>query len=258
VRRAVILGCLALVCGSTWSLTARAQAPAKVPHIGYISPGASTEPARQRRLEAFRQGLRSLGYVDGQNVIVEPRWAEGHYERYPALAAGLVRAKVDVIVTVGGAATQAAQRATATIPIVMTVVIDPLGGGLVSNLARPEANVTGLSLIPLVGKQLEVLKEVAPKVSRVVVLANPSNPATASQLREAETAARTLGIRLRAVEARAPGEIEGAFSTMTGERALPILPDGVFTNQVRQIANLAVKNRLPSIYVLTEYTEAVG
>ena len=257
-RRGIVLGCLALLLGSAWSLTALAQPPGKVPHIGYISPGASTEPARQRRLDAFRQGLRALGYVEGQNVVVEPRWAQGHYERYPALAAELVHAKVDVIVTVGGAATQAAQRATATIPIVMTVVIDPLGGGLVSNLARPEANVTGLSLIPLVGKQLEVLKEVVPKVSRVAILANPGNPATASQLREAETAARTLGMRLRAVEARAPGEIEGAFSTMTGDRALLILPDGVFTNQVRQIAALAVKNHLPSIYGLAEYAEAGG
>ena len=257
-HRRLVIGCLTIVLGLAWFDAALTQPPAKVPRIGYMSPGASTEPARQRRLDALRQGLRALGYVEGQNVVIEPRWAEGRYERYPVHASELVSAKVDVIVTVGGAATQAAKRATATIPIVMTVVIDPLGGGLISNLARPEANVTGLSLIPLVGKQLEVLKEVVPRLSRVVVLANPGNPATASQLREAEEAARTLGMRIRAVEARAPGEIEGALSATAGERALLTLPDGVFTNEVRQIAGLALKHRLPSIYGLTEYTEAGG
>jgi putative ABC transport system substrate-binding protein len=252
-----LVGALALLLLSASCDPAAAQPSAKVPHVGYLSPGASSDPARLRRFEAFRQGLRALGYVEGQNVVVEARWAEGRYERYPALATDLVNAKVDVIVTVGGAATQAAQHATATVPIVMTVVFDPLGGRLVSTLARPGANVTGLSLIPLVGKQLEALKEVVPKATRMTVLSNPDNPASATQLREAEAAARSLGVRLRALQARGPQEIDGAFATMVSERtpALLALPDAVFTNQVRQIAELAIKNRLPSIYGLSEYTE---
>ena len=255
-----LAGALALLLLSPSCDPAAAQPSAKVPRVGYLSPGSSSDPARLRRFEAFRQGLRALGDVEGQNVVVETRWAEGRYERYPALATDLVNAKIDVIVTVGGAATQAAQHATTTVPIVMTVVFDPLGGRLVSNLARPGANVTGLSLIPLVGKQLEALKEVVPKATRMTVLSNPDNPASATQLREAEAAARSLGVRLRALQARGPQEIDGAFATMVSERtaALLALPDAVFTNQVRQIAELAIKNRLPSIYGLSEYTEAGG
>jgi putative ABC transport system substrate-binding protein len=154
-----------------------AQPPAKVPRVGYLSPGSSADPARLRRFEAFRQGLRELGYVEGQSIALEPRWAEGQYERYPALAADLIRVPVDVIVVVGGAATRAVQHATRTIPIVMAVVNDPVGSGLVSNLAYPGGNVTGLSFMApdLVGKQFEVLKEVVPKVSRVALLWNPAN-----------------------------------------------------------------------------------
>src|SRR6267142_3676700 len=139
----------------TAPLATEAQPREKVPRVGYLSPGSPSEPFRRRRFEAFRQGLRELGYVEGQNIAIESRWAEGKYDRYPALAADLVRLKVDVIVPVGGAATQAAQQATRTIPIVMSVVIDPVGSGLVASLARPGGNVTGLSLMAadLVGKQ---------------------------------------------------------------------------------------------------------
>src|SRR5207249_7372513 len=126
---------------------AAAQAEAKVPRVGYLTPGSVSDAGRQRRLEALRQGLRELGYVEGRNITIESRWAEGKYDRYPALAADLVRLKVDVIVTVGGVATLAVQQATRTIPIVMSVVIDPLGSGLVASLARPGGNVTGLSLM---------------------------------------------------------------------------------------------------------------
>jgi putative tryptophan/tyrosine transport system substrate-binding protein len=166
---------------------AAAQPREKMPRVGYLSPGSSSDPARLRRFEAFRQGLRELGYVEGQNIALESRWAEGTYDRYPALAADLVCLQVDVIVTVGGAATQAAQQATRTIPIVMSVVIDPVGSGLVPSLARPGGNVTGLTVMAsdLVGKQLELLKEVVPKVSRVALLWNPANPGSAPQLREA-------------------------------------------------------------------------
>src|SRR3989442_8773746 len=141
-------------------LAAEAQPREKLPRVGYLSPGSPSEPLRRRRFEAFRQGLRELGYVEGQNIVIEPRWAEGKYDRYPALAADLVRLKVDVIVPVGGAATQAVQQATRTIPIVMSVVIDPVGSGLVASLARPGGNVTGLTIIAshLVWKQPELVK----------------------------------------------------------------------------------------------------
>jgi putative ABC transport system substrate-binding protein len=242
--------------------TAAAQSPEKVPRVGYISPGSSSDAPRLRRFEAFRQGLRELGYVEGRNIALEPRWAEGTYDRYPALAADLVRLKVDVIVAVGGRASEVAKQATRTIPIVMSVVIDPVGSGLVPSLARPGGNVTGLSLMgpDLVGKQLEVLKEVVPRVSRVALLWNPNNPGSAAQLREAEVAARALDVRLQTLEARTPQEIDRAFTAMTREQpgALMVLLDGIFTNQARQIAERAAKSRLPSIYGLSEYTEAGG
>jgi putative ABC transport system substrate-binding protein len=233
-----------------------------VPRVGYLSPGSSSDPVRQNRFEAFRQGLRELGYVEGQNIAIESRWAEGKYDRYSALTADLVRLKVDVIVAVGGRATQDAQRATRTIPIVMSVVIDPLGSGLVASLARPGGNVTGLTIMAsdLVGKQLELLKEVVPKISRVALLWNPANPGSAPQLREAEAAARALGVRLQTLEARDPQEIGSAFAAMTRERAgaLVILADAILTNQRRQIAELAAKRRLPAVYGVSEYAEAGG
>src|SRR5712692_2673484 len=201
--------------------TAAAQRPEKASRVGYLTAGSHSDQGRQRRFEAFRQGLRELGYVEGQNIAIESRWAEGKDDRYPALAADLVRLKVDVIVAVDGAATKAAQQATRTIPIVMSLVNDPVGSGLVPSLARPGGNVTGISLMApdLVGKQIEVLKETVPKVSRVALLRNPANPASAPQLREAEAAARALGVRVQTFEARVPHEIDSAFAAMTRERA---------------------------------------
>jgi putative ABC transport system substrate-binding protein len=241
--------------------TAAGQSQEKMPRVGYISPGSSSDPARLRRFEAFRQGLRELGYVEGRNIALEPRWAEG-YDRYPALAAELVRLKVDIIVAVGGRASQVAQQATKAIPIVMSVVIDPLGSGLVPSLAHPGGNLTGTSMMAsdLVGKQLEVLKGAIPGVSRVALLWNPANPGSAPQLREAEAAARALGVRLQTLEARNPQEIDSAFAAMTREQAgaLLVLVDAIFTNQVKQIAELAAKRHLPSIYGQREYAEAGG
>ena len=238
-----------------------AQPPETMPRVGYISPGSSSDPFRLHRLEAFRQGLRELGYVEGRNIALELRWAEGKYDRYPALAADLVRLKVHVIVTVGGAATQAAQRATRTIPIVMSVN-DPLGSGLVASLARPGGNLTGTSIMAsdLVGKQLEVLTQAVPEVSRVALLWNPANPGSAPQLREAEAAARALGVRLQALQARAPQEIASAFAAMTKERAgaLIVLADAIFRNRRKQIADLAMKSRLPSVSAIPEYADAGG
>ena len=241
---------------------AAAQLPEKGPRVGYLSPGSSDEPFRLRRLEAFRQGLRELGYVEGRSIILESRWAEGKYDRYPALLADLIRLKVQIIVAVGGNATQAARQATSTIPIVMSVVIDPLGSGLVSSLARPGGNVTGLSLMApdLVGKQFDMLRQAVPESSRVAVLWNPGNPGSATQLREAEAAARILGVRLTRVEARRPEEITGAFAAIATARvsALLVLNDATLLNQRKQIAELAAKAHLPSISGMREYTEAGG
>jgi putative ABC transport system substrate-binding protein len=240
--------------------TAAAQPAGKVPRIGYLSPSSHSDPAIQRRLEAFRQGLRDLGYVEGQNIAIESRWTEGKDDRLPALAADLVRSKVDVIFTQGGAATQAAQQATRTIPIVMSLVNDPVGSGLVASFGRPGGNVTGSTVISpdLLGKRLELLKEVVPKVSRVALLRNPDNPADAAMLREVEAAARPLGVRLQTLEARNHQEIERAFAAMIRERAgaLLILPDAIFQTQRRQIAELAAKGRLPAVGRMREDAEA--
>jgi ABC-type uncharacterized transport system substrate-binding protein len=255
------------LCGLTLGtlsapVAAEAQQPGQMPRVGYISPGSSSDSFRQRRFEAFRQGLRELGYVEGRNIALEPRWAEGEYARYPALAADLVRLKAHVIVAVGGTATKAAQQVTKTTPIVMSVVIDPLGSGLVASLARPGGNVTGITVMAsdIVGKQLELLKQAVPEVSRVALLSNPANPGSVPQLREAEAAARVLGVRLQVLEARDPKEIDRAFGAMTRERAgaLVVLPDAIFGNQGKQIADLAAKSRLPSICGIPEYGEAGG
>jgi putative tryptophan/tyrosine transport system substrate-binding protein len=240
-----------------------AQPREKVPRVGYLNPGSAADPARLHRFEAFRQGLRALGYVDGQTIALESRWAEGSYERYPALVADLIRVPVDVIVTVGGAATKAVHQAARTIPIVMSVVIDPVGSGLVPNLAHPGGNVTGLSIMAsdLVGKQLEVLKEVVPNVSRVALLWNPDNPGSVPQVRAAEVAARAFGVQLHLLEARGPQEIDSAFAAMTSERvgALVVLADAILgLNQRSQIVALAAERRLPAVYGIREYAEAGG
>jgi len=180
-------------------LAAEAQAPPKVPRVGYLSIGSASDPRRAALFGAVRQGLSDLGYVEGKNIIIEARFAEGDYDRLPGLAAELVRLKVDVIVAYATPTTQAAKNATRTIPIVMAAVIDPVATGLVAGLGRPGGNVTGLSLMApeLIGKQMQLLKELVPKVSRVAVLWNPANPGNVPQLREAEVAARALGVRLQ-------------------------------------------------------------
>jgi putative tryptophan/tyrosine transport system substrate-binding protein len=258
-RRMFLAGTGAILLAAP--LAAEAQPAGTVPRVGYLSSGSPSDPARQRRFEAFRHGLLDLGHVEGRNVALEPRWA-GAYDEYPALAAELIRLKADVIVALGGSATQAVQQATRTIPIVMSVVIDPVGSGLVVSLARPGGNVTGTSMMApdLVGKQLEVLKDVVANVSRVAVLWNPANPGSAPQLRQAEAAAGALGVGLQPFEARTPQQIDNAFAAMTKEKtgALLILVDAIFTNQVKRIARLAAEKHLPSIYGQREYAEAGG
>ena len=241
-------------------LAAEAQEMGKVPRVGFLS-GVSRSDL-QRHVDAFRQGLRELGYVEGQSVAIEYRWAEGKYERFPELAAELVRLKVHVIVGSGGPATGAAKQATKTIPIVMVAVNDPLSSGFVASLARPGENVTGLSQLSpeLVGKQLQLLREVVPEVSRVAVLWNPANPSNPAQLREADVAARALGVRLQPLEVRAPNEIDRAFAAMTREHAaaLLVLADSMLINQREGIADLAAKSRLPAVYGWRLHAEAGG
>jgi putative ABC transport system substrate-binding protein len=228
------------------------------------SPG---DPVGQRLVEAFHQGLRELGWVEGQNIAMESRYAEGRYERLPALAAELVRLKPDVIVAGITAAALAAKNVTRTIPIVVGVSLDPVGSGLVASLARPGGNVTGLSLmgVEITAKQMELLKEAVPKVSRVAVLRYPgappsTHPTHPAMVKEAERAARLLGIQLQVLAARGPEDFDSAFSAMARERAeaLLVLPDAMFTLQRTRLAELAAKHRLPAMYGLKEHAEAGG
>jgi putative ABC transport system substrate-binding protein len=241
-------------------LAAEAQQPAKVPRIGFLTTPSPTAAAYY--LEAFREGLRELGYVEGKTIAIEYRFAEGRPERLPALAAELVRLKVDVIVTGGPPAPEEAKQATSTIPIVFAVAGDPVGEGLVASLARPGGNVTGLASIAaeVVGKQLELLKEVVPKISRVAVLLNPSHSAHPLMSRQAEGPARALGMQLHILQAGSPAEIDAAFAAMRSQRVggVLVLRGSLFLAQRRQIAALAAKNGLPAVYGTREEAEAGG
>ena len=247
----------------TLQSVADAQPGAKVPRVGIITPQSSSDPQVQRAFDVFRQALRELGYVEGQNVALEYRWAEGKYERLPGLATELVRSKVDVIVATGGVLSgQAAQRATRTIPIVVTGAPDPVAAGLVTSLARPGANITGLAQVSdqLVGKELELLREVVPRVTRVAVLWNPTNSGNTQQLRAAQRAAAALELRLQPVEVRSSAEIDTAFEVITRERAeaLLVLLDATFYDQRARIVDLAARNRLPAVYGYSVFAEAGG
>jgi putative ABC transport system substrate-binding protein len=254
---------ITLALGGLFSpLAAEAQQAAKIVRIGLLSNNPAANP---QVTEAFRQGLRDLGYVEGRNLVIEWRSAEGKLERFPALAAELVALNVDVIVAGNMRAALAAKQATATLPIVFDVVADPVGSGLVTNLARPGGNVTGLtSLGPeLVGKRLEQLTQAVPGVSRVAVLWHPggSNERTDRDLlKEAEVAARALGVRLQFVEARGPADFDRAFSAMTRARAgaLTVLTSPMFFSEQRRLVDLAAKNRLPAMYSQREFVDAGG
>jgi putative ABC transport system substrate-binding protein len=242
---------------------AEAQQAAKVARIGYLVTNLAANPHLP---EAFRQGLRDLGYVEGRNVVIEYRDAEGKPERIPALAAELVALKVDVIVTGGGTlAALTAMQATKTIPIVFAGVGDPVGSGLVTSLARPGGNVTGLSNLgpELVGKRLELLKQAVPGVSRVAVLWRPGalgERTDQDMLKGEDVAARALGVRLQFVEARGPDEFAKAFSDMTSARAgaLTVLPSALFLREHRRLVDLAAENRLPAVYTQREFVDAGG
>src|SRR5262245_11807021 len=238
---------------------AEAQQPTKVPRIGYLV--AASLSANLARTEAFRQGLRELGYVEGKNIVIEWRTAEGKLDRFPELIAELVRLKVDIIVTGGPFATRAAKEAT-TIPIVMTQVGDPVANGFVASLARPGGNITGLStLAPEIGgKRLELLKETIPKLSRVAVLGTSTNPDTAQSLREVDLAAAALKVQLQYLDILDPKDIESAFRAAGKGRAdaVLLLNGSAFISHRTQIAELAVKSRLPGIYNQTTFVEAGG
>ena len=241
---------------------AHAQQPKKAARIGILRSDSPSPNAPVETLVAFRGGLRELGYVEGQNIFLEYRWAEGRYERLPDLAAELVRLKVDVISTTATPATNAAKQATKTIPIVFVNVSDPVASGLVASLARPGGNITGLTNISsdLSGKQLELLKESVPGATRVAVLWNPANPAAALQLKETEAAARSLKVQLQLQEVRDPKDLDTAFSAMTRGRpnALFVLADPMLSTYRSRIADLAVRGRLPTIYWLRSFTDAGG
>ena len=243
-------------------LAAEAQQAAKVARIGYL---ATDLAANLHLREAFLQGLRDLGYVEGRSLVIEYRNAEGKSERLPALAAELVALKVDVIVAGGTPVALAAKQATTTLPIVFAGVGDPVASGLVTSLALPGGNVTGSSILnpELVGKCLELLTQAVPGISRVAVLWQPGGLGERTgkdMLKRAEVAARALGVRLQFVEARGPEDFDKAFSDMTRARAgaLTVLGSVMFFGERRRLVDLAAKNRLPAVYPLREYVDAGG
>ena len=239
---------------------AGAQQQTKVARIGFLV--AVSPSAAAARAEAFRQGLRELGYVEGKNIVLESRYAEEKLDRLPGLAAELVRLKVDIIVTAGGQATRAAKQATPTIPIVMTNDSDPVGSGFVASLARPDGNITGLSTLApeLSGKRLELLGEVVARLSRVAIIGTSTQPGHAQAIKELELAAKEFKVQIQHLDVLKPKDIETAFRAAAKGRA-----DGVLTltspilrSQRAQLADLAVKNRVPAIYNDIQFVEAGG
>jgi putative ABC transport system substrate-binding protein len=239
---------------------AEAQQPGKVPRIGFQTDAPVS--AIPGRTEAFRQGLRELGYIEGKNIIIEWRSAEGKIERRSDLAADLVRLKVDVIVTAGPTVTRVVKEATSTIPIVMAQDPDPVGSGFVASLARPGGNITGLASFSIEnsGKQLELLKEIVPKLSRVAIIGNSTNPGDAQSLRETVLAAGSIEIYLRYLDVLDPKDLETVFRAAAKGRADALLVFGnpAINAQRAQVVGLAVKHRLPATYARPEYIEAGG
>jgi len=241
-------------------LSAEAQQPAKFPRIGFL--GVNSPSTISARIDAFRQGLRALGYEERKNILIEYRWAEGNFNRLPDLAAELVLLNVDVIVTVGPADTRAAKKATSNIPIVMGYDNDPVGSGFVATLARPGRNITGLSTLSpeLSGKRLELLKEVLPRLSRVAVFGSSVQPGNAQSLRETELAATAFGVQLQLLDLRVASDVEPTFRAARDRRANAaiVLSSPLATRQRIQIAELARKSRLPAIYPQSDYMDAGG
>jgi putative tryptophan/tyrosine transport system substrate-binding protein len=260
VKKARVLSILFVVVLPAVSVIAEAQQPKKVARIGFLA--AVSHSANSARFEAFRQGLRELGYVEDKNIVIEWRYAEGKLDRLPALADELVRLKVDVIVSGGSTATRPAKEATNTIPIVMAQDTDPVGSGFVASLARPGGNITGLATLApeISGKQLEFLKEIVPRLSRVAVLGSSTRSGNAQSVKETELAAGAFGVRLQYLDLRSPKDIEPAFRAASNGRAdaVLVLTSSVATSQRTQIIDLAIKNRLPAVYDRTEFVEDGG
>jgi putative ABC transport system substrate-binding protein len=251
--------CLLITVLLITGLVEAQQPPKKIPRVGFLI--ASSASSQVPRLEAFKRGMRELGYVEGQNIIIEIRSGEGKAELLPKAATELVNLKVDVIVSGGTTSTRALKQATSTIPIVMTLEGDPVGDGLAASLARPGGNITGLSTMgpELSGKRLELLKEMIPKISRVAVFysASPQNAPLSS---EVDVAAKSLGLRLQKLELRGPTDIDTAFRAATRERAGAALARAaaVLLSQRTRVAELAIKSRLPMIFGREEFVEAGG
>jgi len=262
-QRRVVVKSLALIsCAMLFALcgSATAQQAKKVARIGFLS--ASSPSVISARVEAFRQGLRELGYVEGKNIVIEWRWAEGKFDRLPDLAAELVRFKVEVIVTGGSTSTRAAKEVTTTIPIVMAQVNDPVDNGFVASLARPGGNMTGLSTLApeISGKQLELLKEIVPKLFRVAVFGTSTRPGNAQALKETELAAGAFKVQLQYLDILGPKDIETAFREAQRGRADAVLVLGspILETHRRQIVELAVTSHLPAIYPSSEWLDYGG
>jgi putative tryptophan/tyrosine transport system substrate-binding protein len=260
MKRAAVPSILVVVVLLALGVIAEAQQPKKVFRIGYLS---SADAARDSaRSDAIRLALRELGYVEGQNIVIEYRYADGKFDRLPDLADELIHLKIDAIVAAGASATAAVKNVTNVIPIVMTNVSDPVGLGIVVSLARPGGNITGLTgLQPeLGGKRLELLKEILPKLSRVAVLADPSSQVYGPQIKEIQVAAPALNLQLQTVEVREVDDLENAFLAMTKARAgaLIVLAQPTLNNMKERIVGLASKSRLPTIYGNVEFVDAGG
>ncbi len=258
-RRRLALGALIAVLAVGAPLVAAGQ-PARVARIGVLS--SSSAEREQPLLRAFRQSLRELGYVEGRHLVIEPRYTGRGFEKLPELAAELLRLKVDVLVVTGAPAATAARKATSTVPIVMTNVADPVALGLAASLARPGGNVTGLSDFNagVVAKRLELLKELVPSASRIGVLLNPGNPTNPAQLKLAEAAAAPLHVTLLPAEARAPDDIDPAFTALKTARAdaVIMIGDPLLGSHRRRIIEQAARHRLPTIYSTREYVADGG
>jgi len=239
---------------------AEAQKPAKTPRLGFLANGSAS--SELTRIAAFQRALSELGYVEGQNIAIEYRYADGKLDRLPGLAAELVGLKVDIIMAVGIAAAHAAKNATTTIPIVMPIVADPVASGLVVSLARPGGNITGFSTQApeLSQKRLELLREAFPKVSRVAVLWNPEAPAPVLAFKETQAAAKVLGLQLQSLQVRSPDGFESAFSAMRRERAgaLQVLSDLLTQTYRARIVALAANSRLPAVYQDSQWVKDGG
>jgi putative ABC transport system substrate-binding protein len=258
VKKTIIFLLVAALTLVSFQFGEAQQASGKIPRIGYLAAGLGAAT----RTETFKEGLRDLGYVEGKNIIIEYRNAEGKIERYSDLVADLVGLKVDVIFTSSTPGALAAKNATKTIPIVFTNVGDPVANGLVASLARPGGNITGRSTLApeLSGKGLELLKETIPKLSRVAVVWNPDNPGKTSSFKETEVAAQALRLQLQSLEVRGPNDVEPAFQAAKKERAgaLIVLRDVVVSSQMRRILELALKNQMPAIYGDRGFVDAGG